>query len=613
MTDIVHSDDWESLMERLCLSRLSDAEWTTVVERIAVDDDARHRYVETIYLREGLPYLLANLPTVTEPMDLEERSISRTQLPALTTQALEKSSIAPIVDRPSRPKLSARWSTPTWFQAACVAYIVGAVTVWGISRWQSATRSDDDGRVPRSVTTLVVRGRESLDGVGHLGVISGFSPDAAAPGVLRSMFVGQSLRCGEVVQISTGHIRVSLNGGPEVLFTGPAEFSLMDSRSVFVRIGRLSATGAGELSIQTPLLSAKCQDAKALFEVTDSDAVSVSVDSGDVTLYSTPREGVAVAQLYELHAGEGLFAEANGDSVGIFALAASPMIGAVKTWKDVEQGYSTYEKLVLSDRPLAYWPLRHVKRNCRVLDLTQNGHDGMAIGKWTMENDNAVVVTERGAYFDGESYIEAERRPAITPRTGFTVEGWAKVAGESQPQAVFASRWVLKSETPNRQHFGYTLYAAQSNHWEFWNGSGVKGEHWQRLVSRNELERGDWTHLAATFEPTGPEADGVISGRVALYVDGQRVAEGTHRGWLTELDWPARIGAAEFVPHSLTSWLFRGFLSDIALYNYPLTEKAIQRHFQVGLAPTTAAHIESTNTPLVMNRIRFNRGNYARQ
>ncbi|MCI0332364.1 MAG: LamG domain-containing protein, partial [Planctomycetes bacterium] len=105
---------------------------------------------------------------------------------------------------------------------------------------------------------------------------------------------------------------------------------------------------------------------------------------------------------------------------------------------------------------------------------------------------------------------------------------------------------------------------------------------------------------AATFEPTGPEADGVISGRVALYVDGQRVAEGTHHGWLTELDWPARIGAAEYVPHSLTSWLFRGFLSDIALYNYPLSEEAIQRHFQVGLASTTAAHIESTNTPLVM-------------
>ena len=52
-----------------------------------------------------------------------------------------------------------------------------------------------------------------------------------------------------------------------------------------------------------------------------------------------------------------------------------------------------------------------------------------------------------------------------------------------------------------------------------------------------------------------------IKGTVRIYADGKLVAEDVHEMSLLDFEWPARIGAAEFVPNSLTAWLFRGHLA----------------------------------------------------
>ena len=45
---------------------------------------------------------------------------------------------------------------------------------------------------------------------------------------------------------------------------------------------------------------------------------------------------------------------------------------------------------------MAYWPLYHVRRNRRVLDLTQHGYDGQAIGNWPAELNEATAKDEPG-------------------------------------------------------------------------------------------------------------------------------------------------------------------------------------------------------------------------
>ena len=72
-----------------------------------------------------------------------------------------------------------------------------------------------------------------------------------------------------------------------------------------------------------------------------------------------------------------------------------------------------------------------------------------------------------------------------------------------------------------------------------------------------------------------------------LYVNGAEVMQLEQEVSLTDFDWPARIGAAEFVPRYLTSWLFKGYLSDIALYGYPLEPERIKEHYEVGQPSVT--------------------------
>ena len=66
-------------------------------------------------------------------------------------------------------------------------------------------------------------------------------------------------------------------------------------------------------------------------------------------------------------------------TTGLSQLAMAPPADVVRSWAEVEASLTEPQRLVLSDRPIAYWPLYRVRRNRRVLDLTQHGFDGQAI------------------------------------------------------------------------------------------------------------------------------------------------------------------------------------------------------------------------------------------
>lgn len=307
-------------------------------------------------------------------------------------------------------------------------------------------------------------------------------------------------------------------------------------------------------------------------------AVELFAFDGSVEVSSNPRREVEQETLRVLQADQGVGVTREGASTRLTAVGVESLAGLVRDWSEVTQRLHPYERLVLSDEPLAYWPLYRVRRNRRVLDLTQHGFDGQAIGNWPAELTDASSTQVRGAYFDGESYIEPDAKPPVDLESGFTIEGWAKVLGGPEFQSVFTSRWVLGSGTPTQQCLGFTLYAGDDDNWQFWSGSGEYGAAWQTLGVDQPLERHRWTHVAASFRPEQTKQGEWVEGTVQLYVDGRPAARGTHRMSLLDFEWPARIGAAEFVPKSLTSWLFRGELRDVALYDYPLTDEQIQNH-----------------------------------
>jgi hypothetical protein len=402
--------------------------------------------------------------------------------------------------------------------------------------------------------------------------------------------VGQELRCGEVVQLTTGFMRVVLHSGPELIIEGPAEFSIIGTDSVFVRVGRVAANKADKLLLQSPLLTAECNDAEVLFVAEEDTSTNVYAYQGVVTMRSVVPPQASSEKLRVLHEGQGVTVQPETTTSKLTQLAMTPPADVVRSWAEVEAGLSESQRLVLSDRPVAYWPLHRVRRNRRVLDLTQHGFDGQAVGNWPAELNEAIAKDEQGAFFNGESYIEPDRKPPVNLRTGFTVEGWAKVSGGPAFQSIFTSRWVLDTHTPHRQCLGFTLYAGDNDRWQFWTGNGRYGELWNELhATEVQIIRHRWTHVVGTFEPEEP-ANGrpteSVKGIVRIYVDGVQVAQDVHEMSLMDFEWPARIGAAEFVPNSLTAWLFRGHLRDIAVYDYPLEAARIRAHHEAGKKAT---------------------------
>jgi len=124
------------------------------------------------------------------------------------------------------------------------------------------------------------------------------------------------------------------------------------------------------------------------------------------------------------------------------------------------------------------------------------------------------------------------------------------------------------------------LYAGDVDRWEFWTGTGKHA--WNVMESPQTIDRTAWTHVVGVFTPKENTSPGFLRGTARLYVNGKLALEAEHEVSLTDFDWPARIGAAEYVPRYLTSWLFKGYLSDIAVYGYPLEAKRIREHFKVG-------------------------------
>jgi hypothetical protein len=586
-------DDFDALLDGLFAEELNEGEQRALEATIAADPAALARYVEAVHLRQSLPYLLQGESTPddegTQPV-ASRHSSQHADAAGVSQAASIEPDMRSEIDsargghqRASMLRGHVARRIPAWASAAGIAFVAGAALAAFVYRGVDAELAERQGaRGVRPVTSASPSRFAHGDG---LGKITGLSLEASADGLLQSMQVGQELRCGEVVQLSTGFIRIEFDAGPRFIVEGPAEFSLVAERSVFIRVGRIHATGRQRLVLQSPLVTAECDAAETTFVAEEDTSTTVYVHSGTAALATTPQEGVASEALRTLRDGEGLLVSpADNDRVVLTNTGAPANV--VAKWEQVEARLSDYQRLVLGDKPLAYWPIHRVRRNRRVLDLSQHGFDGQPIGAWPTEL-SATAAEEPGAYFNGESYIEPDRKPPVNPREGFTIEGWANVAGGPEFQAVFSSRWVLRSHEPDCQMFGFTLYAGEEDKWQFWTGSGRRGELWQRLVSDAPVERSQWTHVVASFTPGEVETPEDVEGVVRLYVDGQQVVEGVHQVSLTDFEWPARIGAAEFVPRYLTSWLFKGRLRDVALYNYSLEGARVARHFQAGRSAAT--------------------------
>lgn len=581
MSDPKNKDEMEPLLERLCLGELDPVGWRRVAELIRGNRSAAKRYIETAHYCETLREETAGSAHESLPLPTGDGGAPEDQgIPGLAQglahDPTRKSS--PLVGRRSDSNDASRWSLSliTWGLAVSVAFFCG---------WMVSGQDADPARgrlataMPRALPTLPGAARAE-----PLGRLIGLTPQASSDGLLRSLKIGSQLGRGEVFQLTRGSARLEIGGG-EVLVKGPAELSAIDTRTVFVRQGSVTVRHPGRMTVQTPVAIVTGEAATFSVDANAGVGATITAIAGVIHADTTPERGTCNRDhACNIAAGEAIRFTAT-EQEGLLVerdLAVSDDL--LVDWSDANNDLHPYEQIVLADEPLAYWSLYRIRRHRAVLDLTQNGFDGYAIGNWPTELSDVHATQTRGAYFDGESYVEIDRKPPLDLKTGFTIESWARVAGGPEYQSVFTSRWVLESNTPQEQCFGFTVYAGENDKWQVWTGSGEYGKNWQQLHGPANVNRNRWTHVTASFEPDEKQEEGAlaVAGEVRLYVNGQQVAKDRHTMSLNDFEWPARIGAAEFVPQSLTSWLFRGELRDIAIYDHVLEPERIEYHSEQG-------------------------------
>jgi hypothetical protein len=160
-------------------------------------------------------------------------------------------------------------------------------------------------------------------------------------------------------------------------------------------------------------------------------------------------------------------------------------------------------------------------------------------------------------------YIETPYHASLNPSI-FTVECWARpTGGTGATRAVVSSR-----NDQNSTAFGYILYAASNNTWQFWSGSGASGT-WDPITGP-AVVLNQWTHLAATY-------DGTVK---RFYVNGTLVGTGTLATFNPNGLRPLRIGAGQ--NESTPAFFFTGDIDEVAIHGRALSTAEVSSRYALG-------------------------------
>jgi len=240
-----------------------------------------------------------------------------------------------------------------------------------------------------------------------------------------------------------------------------------------------------------------------------------------------------------------------------------------------------YSNIVSSDLPVGWWRLDDAPGSTIAAETISGVDVGSVYPDVTLGVEGALLGdADTCAAFTGysqgaragNSRIDVAYDPALNPSV-FSVECWALVTGGA---GNYRSA-VTSRDTTTGTAYGYTLYAANDNTWQFWLGNGTT---WV-AVSGPAIVANQWAHLVGTYDGATASlyVNGVLaSSRPVAYVPNaaQRLSIGA--------------GATETVSGN---YFFLGRLDEVAVYANALSVAQVQAHyaaaFQPGAAPRFTA------------------------
>jgi Concanavalin A-like lectin/glucanases superfamily len=275
-----------------------------------------------------------------------------------------------------------------------------------------------------------------------------------------------------------------------------------------------------------------------------------------------------------------------GRAAVVAGAAATPSLALPAAHAD-PPNLSAYDRLVMSDQPVAYWRLSHPSHGSES-DRMGNGYAGV------YRNVTATVQlpnNDGGSIFNGTSgYFQVPSAPAfhISTTGKLTVEAWIRPDtlqfpdDEQTGYVHFIGKGTASGTNGNREWAGrfYSLNNSENRPNRIsgyaWNLDGGLGA---GAYFQDTLTVGTFIHFAVAFDVDEGEY-----GTVRIYRDGV-LRQGTHLafrpGTPDEViitprpgNAPVRVGTRDFGSY------FKGVIAKVAIYDRRLTEADLRPHYE---------------------------------
>jgi hypothetical protein len=219
---------------------------------------------------------------------------------------------------------------------------------------------------------------------------------------------------------------------------------------------------------------------------------------------------------------------------------------------ELPQPSSDYARLVLADRPAAYWPLDETI-GAVAQDASGHERDARFIGEPSL----AVAVADplrTGIQLNGGPDGVRAEFDGWMNSDALTVEGWVRPFRVRYPESALlvdkGNSWGLQIRADGRPSFAFPFEPG-------------------RATSDAPLRQGDLYHLVGTFE----------RGTMRLYVNGALAAEDAAAApRMSQHSEPIHVGRGL----SSARFEYEGSLDEVAIYDHVLSAERIRDHYEAG-------------------------------
>jgi len=249
-------------------------------------------------------------------------------------------------------------------------------------------------------------------------------------------------------------------------------------------------------------------------------------------------------------------------------LSVSIVVLAISTFSTsaAAMNLSQYPFEVQADNPIAYFRLNETAGSTQALDSV-GGRIGTASGAVTFGTTTGPLAfgADTVATFSpsGSGKIDVPFDPTLNPTT-FSFELFARVQGSTGD-----FRSPLTSRTGTGGAGGYLFYAANSDTWQYWIGTGAGWD----VDTGPAVQIGQWTHLVGTYDGN--------TGEKVFYVNGVPEASDIGISLNQNATHPFRIGAG--ATETAGQFFFDGDIAEVAFYDTVLAPERVLAHFDARL------------------------------